>query len=229
MRKLSAAPMAALLSLGVFGTLSLGGTEAAAATGSGHPNKAAFCSANDALDKASASVTSEAGLLAELKTHSADIKAMKKDVPAGAIGATVRKVEAAVDAFIASGNVNALNNAPGGGSVDTYCGVDGGGAPLPKYFATGKGTTFCATFVPIYQGVATASSPAAAVAVLVAHKTQIAQAASELSKLPSSIRAKATSTIDTAQTAIAANSVAGLGLGGNSPASYVALYCGQNQ
>ena len=79
MRKLSAAPMAALLSLGVFGTLSLGGTEAAAATGSGHPNKAAFCAANDALDKASASVTSEAGLLAELKTHSADIKAMEKD------------------------------------------------------------------------------------------------------------------------------------------------------
>ena len=230
MRKLSVVPLAAMLSLGAFGSLSLGGTAAGASTGSGHPNKTAFCSANVAIDKATAKVTSEAGLLAVVKTHSADLKAMKKDAPAGAVGATVRKVVAAVDAAIASGNANDLNNVPNGAAVDTYCGVDGEGTPLPKYFATGKGTTFCATFLPIFQAVGNASSPAAAVAALVADKTQVAQAASELSGLPSSIKAKATSTVDEAQTAIAANSAAGLGLGGgNSPASYVALYCGQNQ
>ena len=115
----------------------------ALSTGSGHPNKTAFCSANVAIDKATAKVTSEAGLLAVVKTHSADLKAMKKDAPAGAVGATVRKVVAAVDAAIASGNANDLNNVPNGAAVDTYCGVDGEGTPLPKYFATGKGTTFC--------------------------------------------------------------------------------------
>ena len=160
MRKLSIVPLAALLSLGAFGTLSLGGTEAGAASGSGHANKTALCSANEAIDKATASVSSTAGLLAVLKTHAADINTMKKDAPAGAVGATVKRVVAAADSAIASGNANALNSVPNGGAVDTYCGVDGEGVPLPKYFATGKGTTFCATFVPIYQGVATASSPA---------------------------------------------------------------------
>jgi hypothetical protein len=229
MRKLSVVPLTSLLLFGALGTLSLGGTGAGAATGSGHPNKTAFCSANEAIDKASANVTSDAGFLAVLKTHSADIKAMKKDAPAGALGATVQQVVAAAEAAMASGNVNDLNNVPSGAAVDTYCGVDGEGVPLPKYFAAGKGTTFCVTFLPIFVAVGNASSRAAAVAVLVAHKAQVAQAASELSGLPSSIKAKATSTIDKAQTAIAANSAAGLGLGGNGPAQYVALYCGQNQ
>ena len=124
MRKLSVVPLAAMLSLGAFGSLSLGGTAAGASTGSGHPNKTAFCSANVAIDKATAKVTSEAGLLAVVKTHSADLKAMKKDAPAGAVGATVRKVVAAVDTAIASGNANDLNNVPNGAAVDTYCGVD---------------------------------------------------------------------------------------------------------
>ena len=174
-------------------------------------------------------MTSRAGLLAVLKTHAADIKAMKKDAATGAIGTTVRQVVATVDTAFAAGNANDLNSIPSGASVDTYCGVDGEGVPLPKYFAAGKRTSFCATFLPVFQAVENASTQAGAVAALVGHKTQVSQAASELSGLPSSIKAKASTTLKGAQTAIATNSAAALGLGGTSPAPSVAIYCGQNQ
>jgi hypothetical protein len=156
---------------------------------------------------------------------------MDDNLPSGTLGSEARHEIAAAQSAIASGNVNDLNNAPSsaGGDIDTYCGVDGSGDPLPAYFATGKGSTFCATFMPIYDAVGNATSASAVLAALNANKTQITQLATEVPGLPTSIRAKASATVGKAQTAIATNSAASLRASGNGPASAVALYCGQNQ
>jgi hypothetical protein len=194
-------------------------------------SKSAFCGANDQIDRASANVNSNAGFLAVLKSHSHDLAILKKDAPSGAVGQTARQTVNDAEAAISTDNANALNNLPDGAAVDTYCGVDGNGNPLPSYFGKGKSTTFCSTFVPVYQAVGNAEpNKAAALSALMAHQAQISQLASELSSLPKSIKAKATATVDKAQTAITTkNPSAIVGGNGNGPASYVALYCGQNQ
>lgn len=229
MRKVSLASSAALLVVVAFGTLSLDGAEANASIRSSHPNKAAFCTADISIDKASANVNSATGFLAVLKTHSAQLKTLKNDAPAGALGTQVQQVIAAADAAIASNNPNDLNNAPEGGGIDTYCGVNGSGKPLPKNFGSGKETAFCKTFVPIFVAVGNASSPAGVLAALDADKTQVSELASELSTLPSSIKAKATTTVEKAQTAISTNNANAIQGNGSGAAPQVALYCGQNQ
>ena len=193
--------------------------------------KTAFCAGNLKIDKASANVDSNAGFLTVLKDNKSALSAMDKNLPSGKLGSEAKQEISAGDEAIASGNVNDLNNVPmsAGGDIDTYCGVDGNGDPLPAYFATGKGTTFCTGFLPIFEAVSNASSPAEVVAALVSNKTEIAQLATEVSGLPSSIKSKATATVTTAQTAIAQNSAAALKQNGNGPASAVALYCGQNE
>lgn len=78
------------------------------------------------------------------------------------------------------------------------------------------------------MNVGNANTSADALNALVSNKAQIAQLATEVPSLPSSIQAKASATVTIAQTAIAENSAAGLMQNGGGPASYVALYCGQN-
>jgi len=217
--------------------LTLGMAAGIAACGSSSPNataatrKTAFCGGNIKIDKASANVTSAAGFLTVLKDHKSALTAMNDNLPSGTLGSEARREIAAAQAAIASGNVNDLNNAPSsaGGDIDTYCGVDGSGDALPAYFATGKGGTFCATFMPVYNAVGNATSASAVLAALDANKTQITQLATEVPGLPTSIRAKASATVGKAQAAIATNSAASLRASGNGPASAVALYCGQNQ
>jgi hypothetical protein len=228
MQRLSIVSIAVVLALVAFGAAACSSSAKAASTTT-RPNKAAFCAANDAIDKAGANVTSEAGFLAVLKGHAGALKAMDKNAPSGAVGQEAREIVRAADTAVASNNINSLNSAPSSGDVDTYCGVDGNGNALPAYFATGKGSTFCSTFLPIYQAVGNASNEAGVLAALVAHKAQISELASEVSALPSSIKANAMSTVEKAQTALTTNSVAGLKQNGNGPASSVALYCGQNE
>jgi hypothetical protein len=215
----------AVVASGLMACTTLGGASAGAAE---HASKAVFCGANDSIDRASANVTTNAGFLAVLKSHAHDLAVMKKDAPGGSLGQTVQQVVSTAEAALASDNANELNNLPSGGSVDTYCGVDGMGNPLPSYFGTGKTTTFCSTFLPIFAAVGNAPDAAGRLAALSAHKSQITQLSSELSTLPKSIKAKATTTVDQAQTAVSTNSAAALNASGGS-ASYVALYCGQNQ
>jgi hypothetical protein len=169
--------------------------------------------------------------LTVLKHNKSALSAMEKNLPSGTLGTEARQLIATAQAAIASGNANDLNNAPSsaGGDIDTYCGVDGNGDPLPAYFATGKGSSFCSTFIPIFEAVGNADSPAAVLAALDANKTQISQLAAEVSGLPASIKAKASATVSKAQTAITKNSAASLKQNGNGPAGAVALYCGQNQ
>jgi hypothetical protein len=207
-----------------------GSSLATAATTTG-AHKTAFCAGNLKIDKASATVNSEAGFLTVLKHSKAALSAMGKNLPSGTVGSDARKEIAAAQKAIASGNVNDLNTVPqsAGGDIDTYCGVDGNGNALPSYFATGKGSSFCATFLPIFAAVGNANGPAGALAALEANKTQIAQLATEVSGLPASIQAKASATVTMAQTAITQNSAASLNGNGNGPADAVALYCGQNR
>ena len=227
------------LSLTGSAVLALGMAAALAGCGSSSPNaattaaarKSAFCSGNVKIDKASTNVSTAAGFLTVLKDHKSALTAMDQNLPSGTLGSEARQEISAADSAIASGNANDLNNAPSsaGGDIDTYCGVNGSGDPLPAYFATGKGSTFCTTFLPIYEAVGNATSSAAVLAALNANKTEITQLASEVPGLPSSIRAKASTVVSKAQTALAENNAASLKENGNGPASALALYCGQNQ
>lgn len=229
MRKMfltGAAVMALGMAAGIAGCSS--GPSAAATAAS---RKSAFCEGNIKIDKASANVSSAAGFLSVLKGHESALSVMDRNLPSGTLGTEARQEISAAHAAISAGNANPLNNVPSnaGGDIDTYCGVDGNGNPLPSYFATGKGTTFCSGFLPIYEAVGNATSAAGVLAALDANKVQVAQVATEVSGLPSSIKAQATATVDKAQTAIAENSAASLKGNGNGSAASVALYCGQNQ
>jgi hypothetical protein len=231
MRKLGATlcgAVALTIGLAAGSTAASGSSSATAATTAG-AHKAAFCAGNLKIDKASANVNSAAGFLTVLKHNKAALSAMLKNLPPGTVGTDARQILTAAQAAIASGNANALNNTPSGGDIDTYCGVDGSGNPLPKYFATGKGSGFCTTFLPIFQAVGNANGPAAVLAALEANKTQIATLATEVSGLPASIKAKANATVTKAQTAITQNSAASIQGNGNGSAAAVALYCGQNE
>jgi hypothetical protein len=222
----STAGVLAFLASGIVASTSVGMSSAGAAE---HASKAAFCGANDSLDRASANVTSNAGFLAVLKKHTHDLTVMKENPPPGAMDQTVKEVVADAEAAISSNNANELNNIPGGGNIDTYCGVNGKGAPLPSYFGAGKTTTFCTGFVPIFQAVGNASNAAGVLSVLTADKSEISQLSSDLSSLPKSIKAKATATVHKAQAAIATNNAAAIKGNGSGSAQDVALYCGQNE
>jgi hypothetical protein len=192
--------------------------------------KTAYCAANESIDKASATTNTALGFISVLKSHQAQIQALLANAPAGAVGQDTRAIVTAVRHAITSNNANALDNPSlNSGAIDTYCGVDGNGDPLPAYFATGKGTSFCKGFLPIFVAVGDANGPAATLKVLISNKAKIAQLAAGVSSLPGSIRSTASATVDKAQTAIAQNSAASLKQGGNGPAARLALYCGQNQ
>ena len=225
MRIVLVAKTAVLLGLFTLGFVlfSAGAPEAGAAT---HGSKAAFCGANDSIDRASANVTTAAGFLSVLKTHTHALTIMKENAPGGSLGRLAKTLANDAEAAISADNANALNNLPDGGAVDTYCGVDGNGKPLPKYFGTGKTTAFCSTFIPIYEAVGNATSEAAALAALTADQAQITQLATELPTLPKSIRATATAAVNKAQTAITTQTMTQGN--GNDAAADVALYCGEN-
>jgi hypothetical protein len=205
------------------------GTSTAGA--SEYASKAAFCGANNAIDRESANVESVTGFLNVLKSHPNQWDAMKKNVPSGALGATVRKLISAVESAQNTGNTGAFSNAlsTSGGNVDTYCGVEGDGKPLPAYFNEGTKTAFCKAFLPVYEAVGYESSNEAALSALTAHQTQISQLASELTTLPEPVKAKATLLVNTAQTAIIAKNAAPVTNDHSSNGPDVALYCGQNQ
>jgi hypothetical protein len=170
-----------------------------------------------------------AGFLAVLKTHSHDLTIMKQNLPSGALGQVALQLIDQAEAAVSSNTQNGLNNFVGNGQVDTYCGVDGNGKPLPSYFNRGKGTAFCRGFIPIFDGVANAGPNMASVlAVFETHKAKVNQLASEVSTLPKSIRAKATATVSEARAIIAANNPETITLQALTPALTVAVYCGKN-
>jgi hypothetical protein len=232
MRRMVLASIGAMLAVtasGIMASTSIGVSTAGAAE---LASKTAFCGANIAIDKASTKVDSNAGFLNVLKQHTSALSTMDKNLPSGKIGSEARDEVVAARAAIASGSVNDLNTVPSsaGGDIDTYCGVGDNGQALPSYFGKGKATAFCSTFLPIYEAVSNAPNAAARTTAFTTHQSQINQLASELSTLPKSIKAKATTTVTKAQAAVKSdNSTLATTGSGSSAAPYVALYCGQNE
>lgn len=223
-------PLVAVTGLAVIGLAACGSsTPSASATAATH--KSAFCAANLRIDKASANLTSDSDFLNMLKSHQGALSEMAANLPSGQVGTEANQLLTAARSAVSSGNTSALSNVPNsiGGDVDTYCGVDGMGNPLPSYFATGKGTSFCTLFLPIFNDVSNASDPSQILPILQSHKAQISQLAADESSLPASIRSQATATVNKAQTALAQNSAGALKQGGSGPGQSVALYCGTNQ
>ncbi|MGH9044194.1 MAG: hypothetical protein ACRDVP_05060 [Acidimicrobiales bacterium] len=228
MRRLTLSCMAAVViscALWTLASASLGVGGAGAARNGG---KASFCAANDALDRASANVDSVAEFLTVLKAHTHAIEVMGRNAPSGDLGRVSRKLVNGFDAALTSGNANELNSLPDGVAIDTYCGVDGTGNRLPAYFGKGKGAPFCSGFLPIFEAVSKAPDDAAVLAALDANKSQLSQLTSQLGHLPGSIRSKAASTLEKAQTAIDASDASAIRGNGAGNAIAVALYCGQN-
>ena len=195
--------------------------------------KAAFCGGNDTLDKASASVTSNAGFLTVLKANSASVSALEKNAPAGNVGDYARALVKVAKEAIATNNPNLLNDPPldgAGAAIDTYCGVDGNGQPLPADFGAGKGSPFCTVSKAINSGAQSATTSAGVLAFLAAHQNLITEYASHLASLPSSVRTYAQTLVTTARSSIATSDPAPLGTSEVQQASMeVQLYCGQNE
>ena len=100
-----------------------------------YASKAAFCGANDAIDRATASATSPANALGLLKSHAHDLATMKANAPSrvgGDVGATGSRRS---NAAIVANDANDLANLPNSGPIDAYRGVDGTGQRLPANFA----------------------------------------------------------------------------------------------
>ena len=221
-----------LLGLGAAACGSSGSTNASS-TSTTSGTKAAFCAANVTLDKASSTVNSGAEFLTVLKQHSATLDTLQKNVPAGKIGTEAKALLQAARTAVATNNVNALeapNLQSDGADIDTYCGVDGSGDPLPSYFGAGKGSNACQIQNQISAGTSNANGPADLLTFLSAHQNLVSQFAAAVPNLPASIKSQAQTLVTTVQQAIATHNADLLGTQAiSNDAMNVSLYCGQNQ
>lgn len=216
----------AVVGLGLI--LGVSGCSSSNATGS-EAQKTAFCNGHIKINKASANVNSPGQLLQMLKANQSELTTMSQNLPGGSLGTEARGWLNEVQTAINSNNVQAVNDisTSAGIDLDTYCGVDGGGNPLPSYFATAKGNAFCSMFAPIEMVVTNTADVNNELQILLAHKAQIDQLASLVAGLPASARTPASNLVSAAQTAIATNST-----GAIPPVRAfgmrVSLYCGIN-
>ncbi|HET6964553.1 MAG TPA: hypothetical protein VFH58_07240 [Acidimicrobiales bacterium] len=231
-------PAAAVLGLVAIGSAacgSSGSTNAASTstTSGANAKKTAFCNANKTLDKASSSVNTSADFLAVLKANASTLATLKANLPPGKVGAEASALVEAANNAVATNNPNALFNPSlrsDGGDVDTYCGTDGSGDPLPPYFGAGKSTAFCSVNDQINAGTESAQSGADTLTFLAAHQDLVNQFANDVPGLPSSIRSQAQTLVTTARQAIATKNGDLLNTQAiGTDAMNVSLYCGQNQ
>lgn len=235
MKKPFAVPTAALLGLLAFGTAacSSSGSTNASSTSTTTNTKVAFCAANKTIDKAGASVSSAAGFLAVLKANTAALDALNKNAPSGKVGNDTHQVVSAARSAIAANNPDLLNtpalNAVGP-DLDTYCGVDGQGNPLPAYFGAGKATAICSVVTQLDAGTNNAPDAAAVLAFLKAHQSLITQFVADIPSLPGSLQSEAQALASTARSAIASNNPATIGTPAvQKESGDVDLYCGHNR
>ena len=223
--------LAAMIAVGCFGVAvwsTMGASGAGAAEHSFYgSSKAAFCSANVAIDRASANVTSATTFLAALQAHKQDLTTMLKNAPPGPVGKLAKQLVNGAETALATHNPNVLATLHGG-PVDTYCGVDGSGNPLPPYFDKGKQSAFCSNFLPIYLGVGNSTSDAQILSAFTTHQAQLAQLGADASKVPDSLKTAATTMVNTSKEIISSKNLS-LVQGLASPVGKLALYCGQNQ
>jgi hypothetical protein len=194
--------------------------------------KAAFCGGNDALDKATASVASNPAFLTVLKANSTSLSALETNAPAGKVGDEARALVKTAKQAIATNNPNLLNDPSldgAGAVIDTYCGVDENGQPLPADFGAGQGSAFCSVSGAINSGIQSATSSTGVLGFLDAHQNLITEYASHLATLPSAVRPYAQTLVATARSSIAGKTPAPLATPEFQQAGLeVQLYCGQN-
>jgi hypothetical protein len=232
-------PSAVVLGLVAIGGAACGssGSSPAASgsttTSAASASKTTFCDANTTLDKASSNVNSGADFINVLKSHASTLATLKANLPPGKVGTEAKALLQAADTAVATNNPNALFNPSlqaNGGDIDTYCGVDGSGNPLPAYFGAGKSTAFCGVNDQISAGTESAQSPADILTFLSAHPDLVSQFTADVPNLPSSIKSQAQDLATAAKQAISSKDAAPLGTDAiNTDAMNVSLYCGQNQ
>ena len=188
--------------------------------------KAVFCGYVTTLDTGSANVSSAADFLAYLKEHQTLLNNLSNNIPNDSIKDQATQLLNAVRAAVAANNVNAFNAINQGAAIDTYCGVQGDGTPLPANFAAGKGSTFCADEAAISAGLGNANTPADAIAYLNANVAKVNDFAANI---PSAVQSDAQSLVAAARATIAANDgtliqTQAVQTAGNR----VDLYCGVN-
>jgi hypothetical protein len=195
-------------------------------------HKSAFCSADITLDQAGSNASSATDLITALKADHPALTTFAADAPAGQVGTEAKALVNAVNASIASNDPTALEQVPSnyGGDVDTYCGVDGNGDPLPAFFNQGKGSQFCDAIVQIDAGTNAAQSADDVLTFFKAHQNLVTQAGANLTGLPSPINTEAQALVAAAKQALAANNSDALNSDDiQSDAVDASLYCGDNQ
>jgi hypothetical protein len=198
-------------------------------TASATSTKTAFCGFNITLDKAGSNVSSDADFLNVLKANKAAIDGMANNVPSGAIKAQAQAIINAARTAVANNSTSGLDIPSlntDGAAVDTYCGVQGDGTPLPANFAAGKGSTFCNDEAALSSGLGNAQSPADALAFLKANQAKVTDFAANI---PSAVQNDAQSLVTAANAAVAANDGTLIQTQAvQTAANNVDLYCGVN-
>lgn len=221
------------LLVGAFVVAACGSSAKTASNASTSQNAgSAFCMDNVKLDKAFASIQSPADALSAMKANQSVIADMAAHLPPGNVGNEAKQVLTAVQQAIAADDIKVLSkvNNSYGGDIDTYCGVDTNGDPLPADFAKGKGTPVCNADATLSDGVGNASDSTAGLAFLKAHQSDINTFASGVSTLPSNVQQAGQTLVATARNAISSNDPGGLDAQPfQDAASTVDLYCGINQ
>jgi hypothetical protein len=202
------------------------GARAGAATRPVYASKAAFCAAEDALNRATANTTSAAGALSVLKGHAQDLAALKANAPLGSVGTLARQEVALADAAIASNNPSGIANLPNGSAIDAYCGVDGQGDRLPANFGQGKSIPFCSNYRPVFESVIRATTQADVLSVLTGQQGRLDQLASGLAKVPKSARSTATTAIRSAQSIVTSKNSTDIGNNFAEAIIKLGFYCG---
>ncbi len=226
--------VAASFSMPAF-ALAACGSSSKNATGGGTTahTKSVFCADNVKLDKAFSNVQSQSETLSALKTNQSVISDMAAHLPPGTVGNEAKQILTAAQQAIAKNDVNVLNSLSNnnyGADIDTYCGVDTNGDPLPANFAQGKGSPVCNVESTLSQGVGNASDSSAALTYLKSHQADVNTFAAGVSTLPSSVQSDAQTLASTARTAISSNDPSGLDSQSfQAAATSVDLYCGNNQ
>ncbi|HET6966159.1 MAG TPA: hypothetical protein VFH58_15390 [Acidimicrobiales bacterium] len=195
-------------------------------------SKGAFCADDVKLDKAGSAVMSMAGYVQVLKTNQSLLTDMAKHLPSGSLGTEAQQLLGAANTAVSTDSGAGLSSPAlmkAGADVDTYCGVDGSGDPVPSNFGQGKRTAFCSVDSQISAGTASATDAASVLAFLSSHRSLVDTFGADLSSLPSSIKSTAQTLYSTTQSAISTGNAGAFGSRAIHDATDVDLYCGINR
>lgn len=220
------------LAVGMASACSSGSSSSKSPSTTSATTKANFCSAEATINKASVSAHSPQDFLNVLKANGPAISTLDKDAPAGQVGSEARALVAAANKALAANSPDALDSVPHSysGDIDSYCGIDGNGDPLPAYFAQGKGTPFCAAIDQINAGASNAQSASDILNFLKGHQQLLSQAGANDSNLPNPLKAEVQGLVSAAQKAVATDNADLLNSSAvQKGAMDASLYCGQDQ